>query len=158
MHFDWLKVWKASASVLLKKLQFSQNSAKLFKLRLTKKSFQHLRSRTLSLKVIASEEVNLDRDLFLNLGRVQNLSLDVSGNLPIPSLPMVIETSPGELGSGEDPSKQVVRPTLETLRDEFPRVLGNPATTYGPNRPRAVFLSHLDISNAAWICSCDGVG
>ena len=58
----------------------------------------------------------------------------------------------------EDPSKQVVRPTLETLRDEFPRVLGNPATTYGPNRPRAVFLSHLDISNAAWICSCDGVG
>ena len=148
--------------LLLKKLQLSQNSAKLFKrprLKIDyKKFFQHLRSRTLSLKVIASEEVNLDRDLFLNLGRVQNLSLDVSGNLPIPSLPMVIETSPGELGSGEDPSKQVVRPTLETLRDEFPRVLGNPATTYGPNRPRAVFLNHLDISNAAWICSCDGVG
>ena len=80
------------------------------------KYFQHLRSRTLSLKVVATEEVNLDRDLFLNLGRVQNLSLDVSGNLPIPSLPMVIEMSPEELGSGEDPSKQVVRPTLETFR------------------------------------------
>ena len=87
-----------------------QNCLNGLGLRLTKKSFQHLRSRTLSLKVIASEEVNLDRDLFLNLGRVQNLSLDVSGNLPIPSLPMVIETSPGELGSGKDPSKQVERP------------------------------------------------
>ena len=100
--------------LLLKKLQFSQNSAKLFKrprLKIDyKKSFQHLRSRTLSLKVIASEEVNLDCDIFLNLGRVQNLSLNVSGNLPIPSLPMVIETSPGELGSGKDPSKQVERP------------------------------------------------
>ena len=60
--------------------------------------FQHLRSRTLSLKVIASEEVNLDRDLFLNLGRVQNLSLDMAGILPIPTLPVVIETNLEELG------------------------------------------------------------
>ena len=60
--------------------------------------FQHLRSRSLSLKVIASEEVNLDRDLFLNLGRVQNLSLDMAGILPIPTLPVVIETNLEELG------------------------------------------------------------
>lgn len=121
--------------------------------------FQHLRSRTLSLKVIASEEVNLDRDLFLNLGRVQNLSLDVAGILPIPTLPMVIETNLEELGSGEDPgSRQVVRKESMSNYLDFSRVLGNPVTTYSPNRPRAVFLSHLDISNAAWKCSCDGVG
>ena len=94
----------------------------------------------------------------MNLGRVQNLSLDVCGNLPIPLLPKVIETGVDELGSGEDPSKQVVRPTYETLTDVVPRVLGNPVTSYSPNRPRAVFLSHLDISNAAWKCSCEGVG
>ena len=64
-----------------------------------------------------------------------------------------------ELGSGEDPgSKQVVRQEALSNYLEYSRVLGNPVTSYSPNRPRAVFLSHLDISNAAWKCSCDGVG
>jgi hypothetical protein len=40
--------------------------------------FQHLRSRRLELIVRAQGRADLDRDLFLNLGRVQNFSLDVS--------------------------------------------------------------------------------
>ena len=100
----------------------------------------------------------IDRDLFLNLGRVQNLSLDVSGGLPQISRPMVVETSADDLGSGEEPQKQVIRPKIATLKDKIPRELGNPVTSYSPNRPRAVFLQHLDISNAAWKCSCNGVG
>ena len=120
--------------------------------------FQHLRSRTLSLQIRGSSEVVLDRDLFLNLGRVQNLSLDVSGYLPNPSRPVIVEKTAEELGSGEEPSKQVIRPRAEALTDKSPRELGNPVTSYSPERPRAVFLQHLDISNAAWECSCEGVG
>ena len=38
---------------------------------------------------MASEEAILDRDLFLNLGQVQNLSLDLSEHLAIPEPPVV---------------------------------------------------------------------
>lgn len=41
-------------------------------------NFQHLTSARLSFSVI-SEEVTLERDLFLNLGQVQNLTIDLSG-------------------------------------------------------------------------------
>lgn len=52
-------------------------------------SFQYLRSRRLNLKIVASEQAILDRDLFLNLGLVQNLSLDLSDHLMIPK-PLVV--------------------------------------------------------------------
>ena len=41
-------------------------------------NFQHLTAARLSFSVI-SEEVTLERDLFLNLGQVQNLTIDLSG-------------------------------------------------------------------------------
>ena len=41
---------------------------------------QHLSSASLHLSLI-SDEVRLERDLFLNLGSVQNLSLDISGSV-----------------------------------------------------------------------------
>ena len=40
---------------------------------------QHLTAARLSFSVI-SESVLLERDLFLNLGRVQNLTIDLSGS------------------------------------------------------------------------------
>ena len=40
---------------------------------------QHLSSTRLTFSVI-SEEVTLERDLFLNLGQVQNLTIDLSGS------------------------------------------------------------------------------
>ena len=43
-------------------------------------SSQHLTSASLQLSVI-SDDVRLERDLFLNLGSVQNLSLDISGSV-----------------------------------------------------------------------------
>ena len=52
-------------------------------------SFQYLRSRRLNLKIVAYEQAILDRDLFLNLGLVQNLSLDLSDHLMIPK-PLVV--------------------------------------------------------------------
>ena len=39
-------------------------------------SLQHLQSRTLAITVKVTEDFHLDRDLFLNLGRVQNFSFD----------------------------------------------------------------------------------
>ena len=41
---------------------------------------QHLSSASLKLSLI-SDQVRLERDLFLNLGSVQNLSLDISGTV-----------------------------------------------------------------------------
>ena len=41
---------------------------------------QHLSSASLHLSLV-SDEVRLERDLFLNLGSVQNLSLDISGSV-----------------------------------------------------------------------------
>ena len=56
--------------------------------------FQYLRSRRLNLKIVASEQAILDRDLFLNLGLVQNLSLDLSDHLMIPKPLMVLRYLP----------------------------------------------------------------
>ena len=42
--------------------------------------FQHLTASSLEFSVI-SEQVNLEQDLFLNLGHVQNLSIDLSGSV-----------------------------------------------------------------------------
>ena len=110
---------------------------------------------------MASEEVILDRDLFLNLGRVQNLSLNVKGLSPLQSAPAVVIIN-DDSGSGgadsEEPLKLAVRPTLSFVNDDVPRELGNPVTSYIPNRPRGVFLNSLDISLANWDCSCDGIG
>ena len=73
-------------------------------------------------------------------------------------MPQIIEVEESS-GSGDaEPLKKVVRPTVATLQDQPPRELGNPVTSYTPNRPRGVFLAHLDVSNAAWDCSCDGIG
>ena len=112
----------------------------------------------MSLKILASEEVILDRDLFLNLGRVQNLSLDLSENLVIPKPVVILNDEDLEMGSGEEPSKQVVRPTMKSVTEESPHELGNPVTSYSPNHPRAVFLHDLKIGHAAWHCTCDGIG
>lgn len=97
------------------------------------------------------------------MGRVQNLSLAIRGQQSRDSpTPIIIEVDP-DSGSGsveyDEPIKQVIRPTVKSMSDEIPRELGNPVTSYVPNRPRGVFLQHLDISNAVWDCSCDiGVG
>ena len=42
-------------------------------------NLQHLRSARLAFSVI-SDDVRLERDLFLNLGQVQNLTIDLSGS------------------------------------------------------------------------------
>ena len=121
--------------------------------------FQYLRSRRLFLKIMASEEAILDRDLFLNLGQVQNLSLDLSEHLAIPKPVVVLNDADQEIiGSGEEPPKQVVRPTMKSVTEESPHELGNPVTSYSPNHPRAVFLHDLKIGHAAWHCTCDGIG
>ena len=52
---------------------------------------QYLRARRLHLKIHANQDIFIDRDLFLNLGRVQNLSLDLRGSLPAPQLPVIVE-------------------------------------------------------------------
>ena len=52
---------------------------------------QYLRARRLHLKIHANQDIFIDRDLFLNLGRVQNLSLDLRGSLPTPQLPVIVE-------------------------------------------------------------------
>lgn len=43
-------------------------------------AFKHLTASSLEFSVI-SEQVNLEQDLFLNLGHVQNLSIDLSGSV-----------------------------------------------------------------------------
>lgn len=109
---------------------------------------------------MASQGADLDRDLFLNLGRVQNLSLDLSEGLPGPN-PIVIVDDPLEEESGSEDSsqaKKVMRPTLKAKPEAAPHELGNPVTAYSPNHPRAVFLEDLKLGNAIWKCSCDGVG
>jgi hypothetical protein len=116
----------------------------------------------LSLKIQASGEAILDRDLFLNLGCVQNLSVDVSELLE-KSKPVLILDDPQAVqevsgGDGGLDPKLVVRPTSKSLSSMAPHQLGNPVTTYSPNHPRAVFLHDLNIGNAAWVCSCDGIG
>ena len=111
------------------------------------------------MKIMASEEAILDRDLFLNLGQVQNLSLDLSEHLAIPKPVVVLNDADQEIiGSGEEPPKQVVRPTMKSVTEESPHELGNPVTSYSPNHPRAVFLHDLKIGHAAWHCTCDGIG
>ena len=47
---------------------------------LNQNPFQHLNTRSLEL-VLKSDSMVLERDLFLNLGQVQNLSLDVSSSV-----------------------------------------------------------------------------
>ena len=112
---------------------------------------------------MASKDVIVDRDLFLNLGRVQNLSLDVSGALPTLLRPVIVDQINeihDDSGSGnhEESFKQMVmRPTLQP-ETGYPRELGNRVTSYGPNHPRAVFLQNLRVGNADWLCSCDGIG
>ena len=39
--------------------------------------FQHVRNRRLHLRFVPSRRLRVERDLFLNLGRVQNLSVEV---------------------------------------------------------------------------------
>ena len=136
---------------------------------------------------MASEQAILDRDLFLNLGLVQNLSLDLSDHLMIPkplvvlryllfllknqcSLPKITlfsdllssdedeESEEGDLSEGHISPKQVVRPTMKSVTEETPHELGNPVTSYSPNHPRAVFLHDLKIGHAPWRCTCDGIG
>ena len=41
---------------------------------------QHVRNRRLHLRFVPSRRLRIDRDLFLNLGRVQNLSVEVDHN------------------------------------------------------------------------------
>ena len=41
---------------------------------------QHVRNRRLHLRFVPSRRLHIDRDLFLNLGRVQNLSVEVDHN------------------------------------------------------------------------------
>ena len=135
---------------------------------------------------MASEQAILDRDLFLNLGLVQNLSLDLSDHLMIPK-PLVVlrylpflfqintfannhtfliffssdedeESEKGDLYEGHISPKQVVRPTMKSVTEETPHELGNPVTSYSPNHPRAVFLHDLKIGHAPWRCTCDGIG
>eukprot|EP00095_Tigriopus_kingsejongensis_P001502 snap_masked-scaffold1086_size63525-processed-gene-0.1 protein:Tk01502 transcript:snap_masked-scaffold1086_size63525-processed-gene-0.1-mRNA-1 annotation:"hypothetical protein DAPPUDRAFT_119395" len=94
-------------------------------------AFKHLRSRRLRLNFHATETLNLDRDLFLNLGRVQNLSVETT------STSNVFNVSEHRTGL---------------------RHFGNPVTTYAPNHPRAVFLEHLRIAGNQWPCNCDAIG
>ena len=119
---------------------------------------QYLRARRLHLKIDASQDVIIDRDLFLNLGRVQNLSLDVRGMLPMNEPPVIVEDVEAVKNGLEVEESRVIRPTAKPIATEIPDQLGNPVTSYSPNHPRAVFLDSLRIGNAAWECSCDGIG
>ncbi len=97
-------------------------------------SFQRLRSRRLHLRFVPSGRLHVDRDLFLNLGRVQNLSVEVADG--------------GRSSSAHNLSAHATDP----------RHLGNPVTTYAPSHPRAVFLRQLRIGGNRWGCDCDGIG
>lgn len=99
--------------------------------------FQHIRSRRIHLSFRAETRLHLDRDLFLNLGRVQNLSLEISppANLEPGAIHNRSYHSSGDL-----------------------RRLGNPVTTYEPGHPRAVFLTRLRLSGNRWPCECDDGG
>lgn len=119
---------------------------------------QYLRARRLHLKIHASQDIIIDRDLFLNLGRVQNLSLDLRGSLPEPKLPVIVEEVKEDTEGIEVEESRVMRPTVKPLTVGVPDQLGNPVTSYSPNHPRAVFLEYLRIGNSAWDCSCDGIG
>lgn len=94
---------------------------------------QHLRCRRLQINFRASQTLNLDRDLFLNLGRVQNLSVNA------------VSLSDGQVAN-------------VSKHESGHRDLGNPVTTYTPNHPRAVFLEQLQIRGNRWPCNCDGIG
>ena len=95
---------------------------------------QHMRSMRLKMNFRASSLLNVDRDLFLNLGRVQNLSVDVR-----PS------------------GVNVANFTMHAKGEK--RHLGNPVTTYAPNHPRAVFLDNMRVAGNQWDCQCDnGIG
>jgi hypothetical protein len=83
-----------------------------------------------------SGRLHIDRDLFLNLGRVQNISVEVSDPNTI-------------IGS--------VAHNLSAHTDAD-RHLGNPVTTYAPSHPRAVFLQQLRIAGSRWNCDCEGIG
>ena len=119
---------------------------------------QYLRARRLHLKIHANQDIFIDRDLFLNLGRVQNLSLDLRGSLPTPQLPVIVEEVKEDRQGNEIEESRVMRPTDMPLTIGVPDQLGNPVTSYSPNHPRAVFLEDLRIGNSAWDCSCDGIG
>ena len=112
------------------------------------------------LKIDASGDVIIDRDLFLNLGRVQNLSLDLRGILPKSKPPVIVEESEETVVEAnlQELKSKVIRPTAKPIAAENPDQLGNPVTSYSPNHPRAVFLDSLRIGNAAWDCTCDGIG
>lgn len=96
-------------------------------------AFKHLRCRRLQINFRASQTLNLDRDLFLNLGRVQNLSVNA------------VSLSDGQVAN-------------VSKHESGHRDLGNPVTTYTPNHPRAVFLEQLQIRGNRWPCNCDGIG
>ncbi len=95
---------------------------------------QQLRSRRLLLRFHGRRRLSVDRDLFLNLGRAQNLTVQVSS---------------GEGSDVGNASQHLEGPE---------RRLGNPVTTYAPGHPRAVFLSGLEVRGNRWDCDCDGIG
>ncbi len=140
---------------------------------------QHLRSRRLELIVRANGRADLDRDIFLNLGRVQNLSLDVSRptlsgdnlakarseNIPPPP-PGGVMSMHQTSGGGDVSTNDVITSSMGGVvvfspmsdYEGPPHQVGNPVTTYSPNHPRAVFLQDLRIGGVDWICTCDGIG
>ena len=127
---------------------------------------------------MASGRSDLDRDVFLNLGRVQNLSLDVSRpilsgdslakvrsqNTPTPpysSGMSLHQMSGGDVSTNDVISAGYAGVVVFSPMSNFeglPHVVGNPVTTYSPNHPRAVFLQDLKIGGVDWICTCDGIG
>ena len=130
-----------------------------------------MRSRRLRLTVKVTGEAKLERDLFLNLGRVQNRSLSIESIRP------TIPIEQGKLRIDNCQKKYRPCDELFIVTDEAigtrsdakltdqqkiisspPHFLGNPVTTYFPGHPRAVFLQELNIGGSAWRCDCDGIG
>jgi len=97
-------------------------------------AFKNLRSRRLQFNVIAKRALEIERDLFLNLGEVENVTVFVEGSKDAAN----VET---HLGFGGEE-----------------RSLGNPVTSYAPGHPRAVFLRDLKVSGNVWTCECDDIG
>ncbi len=96
-------------------------------------AFKQLRSLRVRLRFLARRRLSVDRDVFLNLGRAQNVTVEVLAD-----------------------SVDVHNASMHLSGAE--RRLGNPATTYSPGHPRAVFLEGLRLAGNAWDCDCDGIG
>jgi len=105
-------------------------------------AFKSVTSRRLELELV-SDYISLERDLFLNLGATQNLTVDVAASL----------------GDSEGCGKaEMVNGTLICERNKFTVSLPNPSSTYRLGALNSVFLENVNLGSKYFYCTCDTMG